>query len=91
MLTRAIIGELRAIVGDPFVMTDKEDLFAYSNDATIFNHLPDAVVRPANRDEVAAVVKVAARHKIPLTPRGAATCLSGGAVPLKGGIVVDLA
>ena len=91
MLTQAIIGELQAIVGKPFVMTDKEDLLAYSNDATIFSHLPDAVVRPANRDEVAAVVKVAARHNIPLTPRGAATCLSGGAVPLKGGIVVDLA
>ncbi len=91
MLTSSVISELKAIVGSGYVLTDQEDLIIYSNDATVFNHLPAAVVQPANRDEVAAVVKVAAARNIPVTPRGAGTCLSGGAVPLKGGIVLDLA
>jgi len=90
VLKPSIITELKAIVGKDYVMTDREDLIIYSNDATVFSHLPDAVVKPGNREEVAAIVKLAARHNIPLTGRGAATCLSGGAVPLKGGIVVEL-
>ena len=89
MLNKEVIRELQQIVGNEYVLTDREDLFIYSNDATNYNHLPDAVVKPATTAEVAAVVKVAARHKIPLTARGAATCLSGGAVPLKGGLVVE--
>ncbi len=91
MLASSIISELKGIVGSGYVLTDREDLVIYSNDATVFNHQPAAVVRPASRDEVAAVVKVAAANNIPVTPRGAGTCLSGGAVPLKGGIVLDLA
>ena len=90
MLTNGVINELRAIVGQKYVMTELEDLLIYSNDATVFHRLPDAVARPGSREEVAALVKLAAGHKIPLTPRGAATCLSGGAIPLKGGLVVDL-
>lgn len=91
MLSNSVIDQLKAIVGAGYVLTEHEDLIIYSNDATVVNHLPEAVVRPANRDAVAAVVKVAASHKIPLTARGAGTCLSGGTVPLKGGIVMDLA
>lgn len=91
MLPSSVMSELKAIVGSGYVLAGHEDLVIYSNDATVFNHLPDAVVLPADRDEVAAVVKVAAANDIPVTPRGAGTCLSGGAVPLKGGIVLDLA
>ena len=90
MLKADAIKELQAIVGKEYVLTDPEDLFIYSNDATVFNGLPDAVVKPGNTAEVAAVVKVAAKYNIPVTGRGAATCLSGGAVPLKGGIVVEM-
>ena len=90
MLASNIVTRLKSIVGDRNVLTQKEDLFIYSNDATIYSHLPEAVVRPAGSEEVAAVVKTAAAHNIPLTARGAGTCLSGGAVPLQGGIVIDL-
>ena len=90
MLKADAIKELQAIVGKEYVLTDPEDLFIYSNDATVFNGLPDAVVKPGNTAEVAAVVKLAAKYNIPVTGRGAATCLSGGAVPLKGGIVVEM-
>lgn len=91
MIASGVIEQLKSIVGEQYVLTGREDMIIYSNDATVFNHLPEAAVRPANRDEVAAIVKLAAAHNIPITARGAGTCLSGGAVPLKGGVVVDLA
>jgi Fe-S oxidoreductase/FAD/FMN-containing dehydrogenase len=50
---------------------------------------PDAVVQPANEDELVEIIKWAAEKKIPLTPRGKATSGYGGAIPMKGGIVVD--
>ncbi len=90
-MNSSILNELRNIVGENYVLSGKEDLIIYSNDATMFDHLPDVVVQPASRDEVVAVVKVAARNNIPITGRGAGTCLSGGAIALKGGIVVDMA
>ena len=90
MINPAVITELQAIVGKDYVLSEREDLIIYSSDATVFSHFPDAVVRPGSTAEVAAVVKVAARHNIPVTGRGAATCLSGGTVPLKGGLVVEL-
>ncbi|MBP1763882.1 MAG: putative FAD-linked oxidoreductase [Firmicutes bacterium] len=90
-MNSSILNELRSIVGKDYVMNEKEDLIIYSNDATMFDHWPDAVVQPASRDEVAAVVKLAAKNNIPVTGRGAGTALSGGPIPLKGGIVVDMA
>ena len=90
MINPAVITELQAIVGKDYVLSEREDLIIYSSDATVFSHFPDAVVRPGSTAEVAAVVNVAARHNIPVTGRGAATCLSGGTVPLKGGLVVEL-
>ena len=90
MLKADVVRDLQVIVGKDYVLTDPEDLFIYSNDATVFNGLPDAVVKPGNTAEVSAVVKIAAKHNIPVTGRGAATCLSGGAVPLKGGIVIEM-
>ncbi|XFO69541.1 putative FAD-linked oxidoreductase [Sporomusa silvacetica DSM 10669] len=90
MLNASIVNELKAVVGKNYVMTDQEDMVAYSMDATVFSHLPEAVVQPANRDEVVEVVKIANRYNLPLTGRGAATGMSGGAIPLKGGIVIEL-
>src|SRR5205823_13005601 len=52
--------------------------------------LPEAVGRPADRDQVVGVGKLAARHGIPVVPRGAGTGLSGGAVTLNGGIALQL-
>ncbi|MBP2641316.1 MAG: putative FAD-linked oxidoreductase [Firmicutes bacterium] len=90
-MNASILNELRNIVGKDYVMSEKEDMIIYASDATMFDHWPDAVVQPASRDEVVGIVKVAAKNNIPLTGRGAGTCLSGGAIPLKGGIVVDMA
>jgi len=90
MLKPEIIKALSAVVGATYVLNAQEDMVIYSNDATIFSTRPEVVVQPANRDEVVAIVKLAAHHNIPVTCRGAGTCLSGGPIPLKGGIVMEM-
>lgn len=88
-MKESLIRELKAIVGDRWVATDKEELICYGYDATPgFFNLPEAVVQPANKEEVAAVLKLATREKIPVYTRGAGTNLSAGAVPAEGGIVL---
>ncbi|MDR0497759.1 MAG: FAD-binding protein [Treponema sp.] len=92
-LTDSIIEELKAILGKGNVITEKEKLEAYSHDETDskeFGHFPETVVLPANTEEVAAIVGLANRELIPITPRGAGSGLSGGAIPEYGGIVISL-
>ncbi len=82
---------MQAVVGQAPVLTGPESLEPYSHDETEDLHfLPSAVVRPSTREEVSAVMKVCHRHRIPVTPRGAGTGLSGGALPVYGGVVLSL-
>ncbi len=84
------VTELRNIVGRDHVITSADDLRIFERDGSIEGAVPDAVVLPAGTQQVADVVKVAARHGIPIVPRGAGTGLSGGAVTIKGGIALQL-
>lgn len=91
-VTEQIVDELRAIVGAKYVIYgDAERLQAYSHDEIAeakYAHMPDVVIRPTSADEIAAIMKLANRRRIPVTPRGAGSGLSGGAVPVYGGIVL---
>ncbi len=91
-VTQAIVDELRRIVGDKYVVFgDTEKLEPYSHDEIpdrAYAHMPDCLVRPRTAEEIAAIMKLANRERIPVTPRGAGSGLSGGAVPLYGGIVL---
>jgi glycolate oxidase len=92
-LTGEIIEELKIIVGKSNVIVEEEKLEAYSHDETDaleYGRCPEAVVLPASTEETAAIVKLANRELIPVTPRGAGSGLSGGAIPEYGGIVVSL-
>jgi glycolate oxidase len=83
------IDQLRRIVGKDNVLTSKEELIAYSYDATnLWSHMPDAVVLPVNTEQVSEILKLANDKKIPVTPRGGGTNVSGGSIPIKGGIVL---
>ena len=86
-----LIHELRAIVGDRYVLVEKEDVIVYEQDGSIFQVMPEIVVVPGHVDEVAAVVKAAKQANVPIVPRGSGTGLAGGAVPAEGGIVLSLA
>jgi glycolate oxidase len=83
------IEALREIVGKARCLTDLEDRLVHSYDATRQSVLPDLVVKPRSVDEVSRVMKVAHERGIPVYARGAASGLTGGAVPVKGGIVVN--
>jgi glycolate oxidase len=89
-LQSPILAELRGIVGREQVIDGAYDLHIFARDASIEGAVPDAVVLPATNDEVAAVVKLAAKHRIPVVPRGAGTGLSGGAVTIRGGIALQM-
>jgi glycolate oxidase len=92
VLTQTQIDELRAAVGPAGLITAESQLQTYECDGlTNFRVLPGAVVLPRNTEEVQAVVRFCARHKIPFVSRGAGTGLSGGALPAAGGIVISLA
>ncbi|MFR7417052.1 FAD-binding oxidoreductase [uncultured Megasphaera sp.] len=92
-ITEPILQELRDIVGDKYVTADQEKLEIYKTDEEgnpIYFSYPEAVVFPATTEEVAAIVKLANTHLIPITPRSAGTGLSCGAIPVHHGIVVEL-
>jgi glycolate oxidase len=84
---RAICGELNVIWDDP------EKLKPYSHDEVAekeYAHMPEVVVKPGSAGEVAAIIKLANETRIPVTPRGAGSGLSGGAVPIYGGILLSV-
>ena len=90
-VTDEVVRELAAIVGERFVITDREKLEPYSHDEVAevaYASLPEVVVKPGTAEEVAGIVQLANRRLIPVTPRGAGSGLSGGAVPVCGGIVL---
>lgn len=85
-----IIEKLKNIVRSEHVLTSYEERYCYSRDASLYWAMPDVVVRPHTTEEIVEIVKLANKEKIPITPRGAGTNLTGGAIPVKGGIVVDM-
>lgn len=89
MLSEKIIDQFRHIVGEENVKNDNASLLAYSYDSTIqFQQLPEAVLLPRNTKEVAEIVKVCNKHKIPIIPRGSGTNLCAGTTPMEGSIVI---
>jgi glycolate oxidase len=82
--------KLIEIVGVDHFTDQIEELVSYSYDASMNIHRPDAAVWPESTEQIADIVRTANEYKIPVVPRGAGTSLSGGVVPVKGGIVLDL-
>ena len=85
-----VIDALRAVVGDAHVHDGPAQRIAYSYDGTFPQDVPLAAVTPDSTEEVAAVLRIADEHGLAVHPRGAATSLSGGAVPIGGGLVLAL-
>jgi glycolate oxidase len=79
---------LKEIVGEEHVLSSEVDLMLYGYDAYLETSKPDVVVIPDGTEQVSRVVRLAYEAGVPVTARGAATSLSGGPVPLKGGIVI---
>jgi len=88
---KALIHDLQAVVGPEWVLSHPYDLLVYEYDGAVDRALPWVVALPDTAEQVAEVVRIARRYGVPLVPRGSGTGLSGGAVPVKGGVVVSLA
>ena len=87
-MNASCITELTLIFGKDHVLTEKEDMIVYSYDAAHVEVLPEAVVFAQTTEQVSQLMRLAYREKIPVTPRGQGSGLSGGSVPLQKGIVL---
>ena len=89
MVSQTLIRQLQDIVGKERCLTAEEDRMVYSHDV-FCESKPEVVVLPTTREEVSQVLKLANQEKIPVTPRGSASGLSGMCVPAEGGIVMAM-
>jgi len=90
-ITAEIVSQLQAIVGQSFLFIDADTLAQYSHDETEdLRFPPEVVVKPNTAIEIAAILKLANQHQIPVTPIGGRTGLSGGALSVCGGIALSL-
>ena len=91
MLKESLISEFQKIVGKENVLTSPEALKAYSYDGTTsWIKEPDVVIFPKSTSEVSQIMKLANAEKIPVTPRGGGTNVSGGSVSWHGGIFMAM-
>ena len=100
MLSSETIQSIAGIVGPDNVLSDPYDLDRYSADALnpfrafgaedAFDKLADLVVRPSCTQEVVDLVTLAAKHGIPIVPYGGGTGVMGGAIPVRGGVILDI-
>lgn len=89
--TPADVSYFKELIGDSAVLSDDENLLKYGHDETedlVFS--PEIVLKPENTDQVSEILKYCNRFHIPVTPQGARTGLSGGALPLYGGVALSM-
>ncbi|HSH67752.1 MAG TPA: FAD-linked oxidase C-terminal domain-containing protein [Bacteroidia bacterium] len=90
-LLSSIRDELIEICGEDFVITDQESLYPYGKDETLDLHFSfDILVKPCTAEEIALVLKCCNNYNIPVTPRGGGSGVTGGALPVKRGVVLSL-
>ena len=91
-LSEELLVQFARTVGNGGIIVERNQLQTYECDGlTAVRTVPAAVLLPRSRDEVQAIIRLCAQHKIPFVARGAGTGLSGGALPAAGGIVLSFA
>ena len=90
-ISAALLAQFEAIVGSVNIFTDKEHIEKYGQDETEnLIYLPEVIVTPNTPEQISALLKICNEHLIPVTPRGAGTGLTGGALPHLGGLVISM-
>ncbi|MGZ4048733.1 MAG: FAD-binding oxidoreductase, partial [Bacteroidia bacterium] len=90
-ITNPVIKKLQHISGEKYVLFDAESLKNYGHDETEdFLFLPEVVIKPRTAQEISEILKLANDELISVTPRGAGTGLSGGALPIHEGIILSM-
>jgi glycolate oxidase len=90
MIEKKHLDALTKIVGSENIYEDKAHMLAYSYDATRTRYEPDAVIFPRHEEDVSEILKYCNEHIIVITPRGAGSGFTGGALPANGGIVLAM-
>jgi glycolate oxidase len=85
-----ILPEISQIVGPENLFHDRVECLCYSRDMSVHQGVPDAVVFPRTTEQVAAILRIAHREKIPVTARGSGTSVTGAVLPVRGGLLLDL-
>ncbi len=84
-------GQLEAIVGKSQILRAEEDRKEYGHDKTEdYSFTPELVIKPRTPEEISAILKVCNAYHVPVTPRGAGTGLSGGALPVREGVIISM-
>ena len=85
-----VLNQFKNILGESFVLCDEDSLKNYGHDETEnLLYLPEVVLKPNTAEQVSAIMKICNQLLIPVTPRGAGTGLSGGALPHLGGVLIS--
>ncbi len=87
-LSIKVYNRLCKLLGKKNISSDREELICYSYDAAGNSFLPDLVVFPESEEQISEIMHLAFQYDIAVVPRGAGSGMTGGAVPVKGGIVL---
>ena len=90
MISQTVLKEISNSVGHEHLITDKGAMAEYASDATKLEFMPDAVAFPGNSQEISRILRLASKEGFPVIPRGAGSGMSGGALPVKGGLVMAM-
>lgn len=90
MLDETILSELRAVVGEDYLLTSPEARVCYSFDGTFQEALPDAIASPLTTEQVSEILRICNRERIPVITRGMGSGLAAATVPFGGGLVLNM-
>ena len=90
MISKAFIDHISGIVGKKHLLTTEKEMVEFAADATKITHMPDVVAFPENSEQISRILQLATENGFPVVPRGAGTGMSGGAIPVRGGVVLAM-
>jgi glycolate oxidase len=88
MISDRVLTELANLLGPENIVTRREDLIPFASDATNLSYMPDAVAFPQNAQDISRIFVLANQEEFPVIPRGGGSGKSGGALPVRGGLVL---
>lgn len=89
-MNKDFADKINQLIPKDRIFTDLAELYSYSFDASFGEYLPELVIQPEDAIEISTIIKLANEYIIPIYPRGTATSLSGGPLPVEGGLVLDM-
>lgn len=89
-MEKAFIEKMKQFIPEDRIFTELAELYSYSFDASFGEYLPELVIQPQDASEISQIIKLANEYIVPIYPRGTATSLSGGPLPVEGGVVLDM-